>query len=138
MFRGGGLRWRDYTEGAPILFTSYPNCPGSLVVMPRWYYLSITLFQKEGCPQREMPVYSGTVDGLVPASAKACKFNQAPLVYFCFYLPYSWRWAIYVLSYVYPMFSCKSFIVSGLMFGLLIHFQFILFMVLGGVLMSLF
>ena len=34
------------------------------------------------------------------ASAKACKFNQVPLVYFCFYLPYSWRWVIYDLAYV--------------------------------------
>ena len=69
------MRWKDYTEEASILFTTYPHWPGSLAVMLRWYYLSITLFQKEGCPQREMLIYSGTVDGLVPASAKACKFN---------------------------------------------------------------
>ena len=58
------MKWKDYTEEASILFTTYPHWPGSLVVMPRWYYLSITLFQK-GCPQREMPVYSGHLQKLV-------------------------------------------------------------------------
>ena len=51
-------------------------------------------------------------------------------MYFCFYFQYSGRWVIedptvmYVGS-VLPMFSCKSFIVSGLMFRSLIHFEFI-------------
>ena len=39
---------------------------------------------------------------------------------------------------VLPMFSSKSFIVSGLTFRSLIHFEFILCMVLGSVLISFF
>ena len=62
--------------------------------------------------------------------AKAFKFNQVPLVYFCFYFHYSRRWVIEDLALimspsVLPMFSSKSFIVYGLAFRSLIHFQFI-------------
>ena len=39
---------------------------------------------------------------------------------------------------VLPMFSSKSFIVSGLTFRSLIHFEFIFVMVLGSVLVSFF
>ena len=43
------------------------------------------------------------------------------------------------MSYsVLPIFSSKSFIVSGLTFRSLIHFEFILFMVIGSVLISFF
>ena len=62
--------------------------------------------------------------------AKAFKFNQVPLVYFCFYFCFSRRWVIQDLAWfmwlnVLPMFFSKSFIVSGLTFRSLIHFQFI-------------
>ena len=53
-------------------------------------------------------------------------------VYFCFSFQYSGRWVIedpaviYVrFIYVLPMFSSRSFIVSGLTFRSLIHFEFI-------------
>ena len=57
-------------------------------------------------------------------SAKAFKFNKAPLVYFLFYLCYSRKWVkedLYVS--VLSTFSSKSFIVSGLTFKSLSHFQ---------------
>ena len=61
--------------------------------------------------------------------AKGFKFNQVPLVYFCFYFHYSRRWVIEDLalmsSSVLPMFSSKSFTVSGLTLRSLIHFEFI-------------
>ena len=62
--------------------------------------------------------------------AKAFKFNQVPLVYFCFCLHYSRKWVIEDLVLIYaisvmPMFSSKSFIDSGLKFRSLIHFEFI-------------
>ena len=61
--------------------------------------------------------------------AKAFKFNQVPLVYFCFYFHYSRRWVIEDISLCHRvfclMFSSKSFIVSGLPFRYLIHFEFI-------------
>ena len=43
--------------------------------------------------------------------AKAFKFNQVPLVYFCFYFHYSRRWAIEDLmsSSVLPMFSSEFY-----------------------------
>ena len=75
--------------------------------------------------------------------AKAFKFNQVPLVYFCFYFCYSRRWVIekillwFMSSSVLPIFSSKSFTVSGLTFRSLIHFEFI-FVVLGSVLISFF
>ena len=61
--------------------------------------------------------------------AKAFKFYQVPLVYFCFYFCYSRRCVIEDLSFmsesVLPMFSSKSLLVSGLAFRSLIHFEFI-------------
>ena len=61
--------------------------------------------------------------------AKAFKFNQVPLVYFCFYFHYSRRWVIEDISLCHRvfclMFSSKSFIVSGLTFRSLIHFELI-------------
>ena len=77
---------------------------------------------------------------------KAFKCNQIPLVYFCFYFCYSRRWGIEDLILIYviktrqsvlPMFSSKSFIVSGLTFRSLIHFEFI-FVYGVSVLISLF
>ena len=58
------------------------------------------------------------------------KFNQVPLVYFYFYFHYSRRWLIEDLALIYvmkclPMFSSKSFLVSGLTLRSLIHFKFI-------------
>ena len=62
--------------------------------------------------------------------AKAYKFNQISLAYFCFYCHHCRRWVIedlawFMPSSVLPMFSSKSFIVSGLTFRSLIHFEFI-------------
>ena len=59
--------------------------------------------------------------------AKALKFNQVPLVDFCFC--YSRRWIIEDLALIYviecSMFSSNSFIVSGLIFRSFIHFEFV-------------
>ena len=62
--------------------------------------------------------------------AKAFKFNQVPLIYFCFYFCYSRRWVIEDLALIYVIecsanVSSKSFIVSGLTFRSLIYFEFI-------------
>ena len=62
--------------------------------------------------------------------AKAFMFNQVPLVYFCFYFHYSRRWVIEDLVLIYVIkcsahVSSISFIVSGLTFRSLIHFEFI-------------
>ena len=60
--------------------------------------------------------------------AKAFQFNQVPLVYFCFYFHYSSRWVMEDLPLchrVFCLFSSMSFIVSGLIFRSLIHFEFI-------------
>ena len=63
--------------------------------------------------------------------ANVSKFNQVPLIYFCFYFHYSRRWVtedlalIYVIECFLPMFSSKSFIVSSLKFRSLIHFIFL-------------
>ena len=55
---------------------------------------------------------------------------RSRLFYFCFYFQYSGRWIIEDPSVVYAgecfaMFSSRSFIVSGLTFRSLIHFEFI-------------
>ena len=60
--------------------------------------------------------------------AKAFKLNQVPLVYFCFYFHYSRRWVIEDLALTYvidclPVIFSKSYIVSGLTFRPLIHFE---------------
>ena len=62
--------------------------------------------------------------------AKAFKFNQVPLVYFCFISVTlgggSYRILLWFMSpSVLPMFSSKSFIVSGFTFRSLVHFKFI-------------
>ena len=61
--------------------------------------------------------------------AKAFKFNQVPLLYFCFYFRYSRRRVIEDLALTYVI-ECSAyvflcFIVSGLTFRSLIHFEFI-------------
>ena len=71
--------------------------------------------------------------------AKVSKFNKVPLIYFCFYFHYSRRWVIEDLALIYviecflPMFSSKSFIVSGITFKFSIHFELSFCMVLGNV-----
>ena len=60
--------------------------------------------------------------------AKAFKFNQVPIVYFCFYFRYSRKWVIEDLALIYVIecsanVSSKSFIVSGLTFRSLIYFE---------------
>ena len=71
----------------------------------------------------------GCLFTLLIVSFAVQKFNQVPLVYFCFYFRYSRRWVIEDLFLIYvikcSMFSSKSFIVSGLIFSSLIHFEFI-------------
>jgi len=65
--------------------------------------------------------------------AKAFKFNWVPFVYFCFYFHYSGRWVRgsccqsqrFMSESVLPRFSSRSFIVSGLTFRTLMHFEFI-------------
>ena len=62
--------------------------------------------------------------------AKSSKFNQVPFVYFCFYFHYSRRWVKkillrFILKTVLSMVFSESFIVSGLTFRSLIHFEFI-------------
>ena len=61
--------------------------------------------------------------------AKAFKFNQVPFVYFLFYFYYSRRWVrdhlCFISKGVLTIFSSKSFIVSGLIYKSLIHFEFI-------------
>ena len=53
-----------------------------------------------------------------------------PFVYFCFYFQSSGKWIIEDPAVIYvgeflPMFSSRSFIVSGLTFRSLFHFEFI-------------
>ena len=62
--------------------------------------------------------------------AKAFKFNQFSFVYFCFYFHYSQEVGhrgscCDLCQRVFCLFSSKSFIVSGLTFRALIHFEFI-------------
>ena len=61
--------------------------------------------------------------------AKAFKFNQGLLVYFCFYFCYSRRWAKEDLALIYVIECsacvCLCFTVSGLIFRSLIYFEFI-------------
>ena len=57
-------------------------------------------------------------------------FNYVPLVYFCFYFHYSRKLVKEDLAVIYvkehfPVFSCTSFVVSGLTLRSLIHFEFI-------------
>ena len=59
---------------------------------------------------------------IVSFAVQKLMFNQVLLVYFCFYFHYSRRWVIEDLAAIYPksvlpMFSSKSFIVSGLTFS---------------------
>ena len=63
------------------------------------------------------------------AVQKLVSLIRVSLVYFCFHFCYSRRWVIEDLALVYVIkystFSSKSFIVSGLTFRSLIHFEFI-------------
>ena len=64
--------------------------------------------------------------------AKAFKYNLVPFVFclfVCFYFHYSRRWVKkislqFMSKSVLPMISSKSFVVSGLTFRSLIHFEF--------------
>ena len=79
---------------------------------------SIIFFHSEGC----------LFTLLIVCCAKAFKFNQVPLVYFCFYFHYSRRQVKEDLALIYvecSMFFSKTFIVSGLTFRSSVHFQFI-------------
>ena len=74
---------------------------------------------------------------------QAFKFYQVPFLYFCFYFHYSSRWIIenlerFLSKRILRKFSSKNFKVSGLTFRSLTHFEFILCMELGSVLVSFF
>ena len=60
------------------------------------------------------------------AVQKLLNLIRSHFFYFCFYFHYSRRWVIEDLALsVLPTFSSKSFLVSGLTFRSLIHFEFI-------------
>ena len=60
---------------------------------------------------------------------KLLSLIRSHLFIFCFYFHYSGRWVIEDLAVIYvsvlPVFSFKSFIVPGLTFRSLIHFEFV-------------
>ena len=65
-----------------------------------------------------------------PSLCKSFKFNQFSFVYFCFYFHYSQEVGhrgscCDLCQRVFCLFSSKSFIVSGITFRSLIHFEFI-------------
>ena len=75
--------------------------------------------------------------------SKSFKFNWVLFVYFTFiYFTLEDRskkiWAKFMSKNVLPMFSSRDFMISGLTFRSLIHFEFILYMIWGNVLISLF
>jgi len=77
---------------------------------------AIIFSHSEGCPLTLLIVSF--------AVQKLLKFN---LVYFCFYFHYSRRWVIEDLALCHPVFCLcfLSFMVSGLSFRSLVHFEFI-------------
>lgn len=56
---------------------------------------------------------------------KTFKCNLVPFVYFCFYHGSQKILMWFISESIWPMFSSKSYIASGLIFGSLIHFEFI-------------
>ena len=73
--------------------------------------------------------------------AKAFKFNSGPFVYVCFHFHYSRRRSPKDLAAIYVKQCCayiflQSFVVSGLTFRSLIHFEFVF--ILENVLISFF
>ena len=74
-------------------------------------------------------IFSHSEGCLFTLLLKAFKFNQVPLVHFCFYFHYCRRWVIEDLALCHrvfsPCFPLRVFIVSGLTFRPLIHFEFI-------------
>ena len=81
-----------------FLVLSYMSCLYILEINP----LSVVSFaiifsHSEGC------LFTLLIVSLliVAYSAKAFKFNQVPLVYFCFYFCYSRRWVIEALALIY-------------------------------------
>ena len=72
------------------------------------------------------PSYSSAILG----SPQDFKFNQVPLVYFCFYVHYYRRCVTEDLALIYviecsAMFSIMHLIISGFPFRSLIHFDFL-------------
>ena len=58
--------------------------------------------------------------------AKYFMFSYVPFDYFCFYFHYSRQWIKKDIAVTYAiMYSSKSFMISGLTFRSLIHFEFI-------------
>ena len=81
---------------------------------------------KSLCLQIFLPILKtvfGIFYGLL-CCAKAFKINWVPFVYVLYYFHYSRR-CCNLCQRVLPMFSSKSFVVSGLTFMSLIHFEFI-------------
>ena len=71
------------------------SCMRSLYILeinPLSVSFAIIFFHSEGCLSTFLIVLS---------CAKAFKFNQVPLVYFCFYFHYSGRWVIEDLALIY-------------------------------------
>ena len=66
---------------------------------------AIIFFHSEGC------LFTLLIVSLliVAYSAKAFKFNQVPLVYFCFYFCYSRRWVIEALALIYGI-ECGGYV----------------------------
>ena len=76
--------------------------------------------------------WSAAVHGVAKSRTRLSFWTELKCAYsclFCFYSHYSGKWVIEDPAVIYvrecSMFSCKSFIVSGLLFRSLIHFEFI-------------
>ena len=76
--------------------------------------------------------WSAAVHGVAKSRTRLSFWTELKCAYiclFCFYSHYSGKWVIEDPAVIYvrecSMFSCKSFIVSGLLFRSLIHFVFI-------------
>ena len=85
-----------------FLVLSYMSCLYILEINP----LSVVSFaiifsHSEGCLSTLLIVSF--------AKAKAFKFNQVPLLYFCFYFRYSRRWVIEDLTLIY-VFDCSAYV----------------------------
>ena len=83
-----------------FLVLSYMSCLYILEISPLSVSFAIIFFHSEGCLSTFLIVLS---------CAKAFKFNQVPLVYFCFYFHYSRRWVIKDLALIYVI-KCSSYV----------------------------
>ena len=119
------------------LFRSFPTFWLGCLFFRHWVVWAACIFWKQIlCQLFHLLLFSPVLRAIFDlvysflCCAKAFKFNQVPFVYFYVYFHYSRRWVIedlfwFISSSVLPMISSKSFIVSGLTFRSLIHFEFI-------------